>query len=142
MTSGEHRVFEARMSALPDTATFVEGFCSLHGIAGADVLRLTLIVEELFTNTVEHGCRGQHDASIHITLSADAGEVRLLYEDTAGPYDPLSRLSASATDLAVAPEQRPIGGLGIHLVRQLTRSARYVNEDGRNRLWLRLPRGN
>ena len=45
MTAGVHRVFNARMSAVPETAAFVESFCVLHRIARADVLRLTLIVE-------------------------------------------------------------------------------------------------
>lgn len=138
MTAGVYRVFNARMSALPETADFVESFCVLHRIARADVLRLTLIVEELFTNSVEHGYRGESDAPIHVTLSADIGEVELLYEDVASQYDPLSRLSGSPPDPGVALESRSIGGLGIGLVRQLTRSARYVYEDGRNRLWVRL----
>lgn len=140
MIAGESRVFKARMNALPETAAFVESFCSLHGIASADILRLTLIVEELFTNTVTHGYGKESDAPIHITLSADVGELALLYEDAASRYDPLARLSGSPSDLAAALDSRPIGGLGIHLVRQLTRSARYVHEDGRNRLWLRLIR--
>lgn len=127
------------MKTLPEAAAFVETFCNLHGIGRADILRLTLIVEELFTNTVEHGYRGESDAPIHITLSAGIGELGLLYEDAASRYDPLSRLSAQS-DLAAAVDSRPIGGLGIHLVRQLSRSARYVHEGGRNRLWLRLPR--
>lgn len=113
MTAGVHRVFKAQMSALPEAEAFVESFCSLHGIACADVLRLTVIVEELFTNTVEYGYRGESDAPIHLTLSADIGEVELLYEDAASQYDPLSRLSGSPSDLGVALESRPIGGLGI-----------------------------
>jgi serine/threonine-protein kinase RsbW len=138
MTAAEHRVFEARMLMLPETAAFVESFCALHGIGHADALRLTVIVEELFTNTVEHGYGAESDAPIRIALSVAVDEVAVFYEDAAPRYDPLVRLSARQSDLQAAVESRPIGGLGIELIRQLTESARYAHEDGRNRLWLRL----
>jgi len=138
MSVTEHRVFRARLSVLPETAAFVASFCRLHGIGRTDVLRLTLIVEELFTNTVEHGYGGDCDAPIHISLSADPAAVGLLYEDAAPPYDPLAPFFGLAASLADAVDSRPIGKLGVHLIRQLTEGARYVHEDGRNRLWLRL----
>jgi len=138
MTSSEHRVFRAQLSVLPETAAFVASFCDRHAIGRNDILRLTLIVEELFTNTVEHGYGGECDAPIHIALSADSGGVSLLFEDAAPPYDPLDPLSGLEANLAAALDSRPIGKLGLHLIRQLTKSARYVHEDGRNRLWLTL----
>ena len=140
MTSGEDRIFQARLAALPETAVFVQSFASAHGIDHDDALRLTLIVEELFTNAVTHGYGGDCDAAIRIALRADAGEVRLYYEDTAPRYDPLSRLSRSPVDVGARDDSQPIGGLGIPLVRQLTGSARYVYEDHCNRLWLTLRR--
>jgi serine/threonine-protein kinase RsbW len=138
MTAVEQRVFEARMVMLPETATFVESFCAFHGIGRADALRLTVIVEELFTNTVEHGYGGESDAPIRIVLSVAVDEVEVFYEDGAPRYDPLDRLSRTPLDLDATIDSRPVGGLGVQLVRQLTASARYVHADGFNRLWLRL----
>jgi serine/threonine-protein kinase RsbW len=141
MTARKARVFEARMQALPETAAYVESFCNRHGISRSDTLRLTLIVEELFSNTIEHGYRGESNSPIHITLSAGMDAIALLYEDAAPRYDPLSRLSGPAFDPAASVDSRPIGKVGIHLIRQLTEGARYAHEGGRNRLWLRLRRG-
>ncbi len=138
MTATEHRVFRARLGALPETAAFVAKFCNLHAIGPADVLRLTLVVEELFTNTVQHGYGGECDAPIHIGLSAGAGAVGLLFEDAAPRYDPLSPLAGVAANLDAAIDSRPIGKLGIHLIRQLSEGARYAHEAGRNLLWLQL----
>jgi len=126
------------MAALPDATVFVERFCNLHRIGRPDLLRLTLIVEELFTNTITHGYRGDSDAPIYISLCPDGNAVGLLYEDAAPPYDPLSRLSGPAAGLTASLDTRPVGKLGVHLVRQLTEGASYAHEDGRNRLWLRL----
>ena len=141
MTASEHRVFRARFSVLPETAAFVANFCKLHPTGHDDVLRLTLIVEELFTNTVEHGYSGECDAPIHIALSVEDGAIGLFFEDAAPQYDPLSALAGPAANLDAAIDSRPIGKLGAHLIRQLTEGARYAHQNGCNRLWLRLRHG-
>ena len=125
---------------LPATAAFVASFCARHGIARNDALRLTLIVEELFTNSVAHGYGGECDAPIDVALSVDAGVVTLVYEDAAPSFDPLSRPPVPPAELAASVESRPVGGLGIHLVKQLVASAHYAREDGRNRLRLGIRR--
>jgi serine/threonine-protein kinase RsbW len=134
----ERRAFAARLTALPATAAFVDAFCAGNGLGSDDALRLTLIVEELFTNSVVHGYGGECDAPIEVALTAAAGEIALLYEDAARPYDPLSRFAAAPGHLHGTVESRPAGGLGIHLVRELVAGARYAREEGRNRLWLRM----
>ena len=138
MDGGEERSFAAQLARLPDTAAFVETFCQRHGVGHADALRLTLVVEELFTNSVVHGYRGDSDAPIRLVLAKDNDAVALLYEDCAPPYDPLSRSPEAATDPDATLGSRAIGGLGTLLVTQLAASARYARENGCNRLWLRL----
>lgn len=136
----EEREFTAQLRALPETASFVGAFCSRHGIDSPDALRLTLVIEELFTNTVEHGYHGDSNALIRVSLALDGNAVTLLYEDRAPPHDPLSRLPEAAVDVDATLGSRPIGGLGMFLVTQLVESARYAREDGCNRLWLKLAR--
>ena len=138
MPTGETRTFAAHYAMLPLATGFVEGYCAEHAISRTDALRLTLIVEELFTNSVTHGYRGPSDLPIRIGLSASNGEIALLYEDAAPPYDPLSRLTEADSAVDGDPASRPIGGLGIHLIGRLAARAHYVYEDGFNRLWLRL----
>ena len=135
---GERRVFAARLSALPATAAFIEAFFARNGLGSADALRLSLVVEELFTNSVMHGYGGECDAPVEVALAAAAGEIALLYEDAARPYDPLARFAAAPDHLLGTVESRPTGGLGVHLVRELVASARYAREADRNRLWLRM----
>jgi serine/threonine-protein kinase RsbW len=124
---------------LSDTAAFAQAFCDRHGIVRNDAMRLTLIIEELFTNTVQHGYRGESDAPISIVLSLTSGGVAILYEDSAPHYDPLARLSGSPASMSRPVESRPIGGLGVYLVGQLAERSRYVYENGFNRLWLTMP---
>jgi len=55
------------------------------------------------------------------------------FVDDAPPFDPLA---FSTPDLDVAGEERPIGGLGIHIVRSLVDQAHYHRDAGRNHLYL------
>lgn len=128
----------ARMAEWPVAEEFIESFCIRHAIARATMLRLMLMVEELFTNAVEHAHDGGADAPIRLGLECSAGEVTLFYEEAAPPFDVLARTRENPPDFDLPADQRPVGGLGIHLVDQLADSARYAREDGCNRLWLTL----
>ena len=136
---GEDRTFPARLAALADTAAFVQEYCERHAVERTAALRLTLIVEELFTNTVRHGYRREGDMPIRIALARAESAVALLYEDAAPRHDPLAGADGAPPDLAAPVESRPVGGLGVRLVGELAAGARYAYEQGRNRLWLSVP---
>jgi serine/threonine-protein kinase RsbW len=57
----------------------------------------------------------------------------LLVSDDGPEFDPLA---AEAPDTTLAVEDRPIGGLGIELVKRLMDEVRYERSGGRNRLRL------
>ena len=81
-------MFLARLAELRRIGTFVEGYCADAGLARERCLRLNLVLEELFINTVNHGHRGDCDAPIWIQLDAQPQAVQLTYEDTAPPFNP------------------------------------------------------
>jgi serine/threonine-protein kinase RsbW len=141
MTADPQRSFQARMDCLPLATAFVEAFCELQGIDHADALRLTLVVEELFTNTVHHGHAGDCEAPVGIALAADGSFLTLRYEDSAPPFDPLQHLDRVAPDWDAAVEERRIGGLGLHLLAQMAHRLDYSFTDGRNRVHLVLKLG-
>ncbi len=142
MDSGNDRVFPARLAALSDIVTFVQQFCEANAIGRSPALRLRLVLEELFTNTVRHGHRGDCDASVRIALAVLEGYVTVEYEDSAPGYDPLSRMTTLASDEMASLEGPPAEGLGSYLVGKSLYGARYAYEDGHNRLWLALPGSN
>ena len=90
-----------------------------------------LVVEELLTNTLKYGYddSDEHPLRVHFGLGPPA---TLRIEDDGHPFDPTAQAPAVALDAAV--EDRPIGGLGLHMVRALTASLRYARHDGINRL--------
>lgn len=140
MTVGSQRDFRASMQCLPDAAAFIESFCRDQGISANDMLRLTLVIEEIFTNAVRHGHGGDSDAPIRLRLNASPGEIDVVYEDTAPAFDPTARVDQSGAELESDLDKSRVGGLGVVLVKQMARSFKYTRERGLNRLRLVLPR--
>ena len=136
MTTDDLRTWPARMASVTEATAFVESFCEARSLARADALRLVLVVEELFTNTVAHGHGGDCDAPVRIGLGATAGHVELCYEDSAPPFDPVEHLASAATALDVVAADRRVGGAGLALVLGMATHVRYVREEDVNRLRL------
>ena len=134
----EHQAFAARHASLAASSAFAEAVCKRHGLDESLALRLTLVLEELLTNTIEHGFGGDSDAPVHVSLRLDGTRITLLYEDAAPPFNPLVDDMRQASAIDDPLEQRPVGGLGLRLIEGFTRDARYAYADGRNRLWLTL----
>ena len=129
--------FPARGSELRRIGTFLNDFCTRQGVGREHCLRINLVVEELFTNTVRHGHRGDSDAPVWLSVDAESNEVHIVYEDTAPPFNPYA-LFASAPDTTLS--LRRIGGLGVLLTRELASTRDYAYLFGRNRIRLTLKR--
>jgi anti-sigma regulatory factor (Ser/Thr protein kinase) len=91
------------------------------------------VAEEVLTNVANHG-----DAvaarEARIGLSLGFGEVSLQFTDEGRPFDPLA---APPPDLEAPAAERPIGGLGIHLVRSLVDAIAYARVGSQNVLTVR-----
>jgi len=125
-------MFNSRLSDLKKARAFLESFCAGAGIEKQAGLRLNLVVEELFLNTVKHGHRGGSDAPVWITLSTEPDGIRLTYEDHAAPFNPFA---PGARELLEAlSETRREGGLGVLLAHSLTQRSEYAYLYGRNRI--------
>lgn len=129
-------MFLARLDALRGIAESVERFCVREGVARASSLRLNLVLEELFVNTVRHGYRGECDEPVWITLETKPEAVQATYEDTGPPFNPYARLPADAG----AGTGHRVGGLGVLLTHELAASRDYAYIFGRNRIRLALAR--
>ena len=123
-------MFLARRTELRRIGSFVEQFCTETAVPRERCLRLNVVLEELFVNTVTHGHGADTDAPIWITLEPKAPGVQVTYEDTAPPFNPLAH----------RPQRGKVGGLGVLLTRELSASREYAYLFGRNRLRLALER--
>ena len=93
------------------------------------VFKLNLVLEELGVNIVNYsGATGD----IEISLASDAERVTVEISDDGLPFNPL--LDQETPDISAPLGDRPIGGLGIHLVRTMMDEMWYSREDGKNKL--------
>lgn len=127
--------FCARRSDLARLKSFLEAFCAEEGVPRERCLRLNVVLEELFVNTIKHGKRGDGEARVWVSLDADADQLRLVYEDAAPPFNPYAWLASGSPDATGAFKP---GGLGVLLTRELSATRDYAYIFGRNRIRLRV----
>jgi len=128
----ESGCFPARLSALPHVLAYARKMCDGSNMSPVAILRIELAIEELFTNTVRHGYGADSDALVWLQMIIAPGSLYLVYQDAAPEYDPLKHVA----QISARAGTRPVGGLGIHLVRELATDIAYRRSDDRNILTL------
>ena len=123
-------IFPAKMSEVPAVTAFTARACRAASLPQDACLRLTLLVEELFTNTVAHGHGQDSEAPVRLVFDVAPGRVGLLYEDTGPAHNPFA--AVARPDDTAEVEERPVGGLGLVLIAALASEVQYRREDGKN----------
>src|SRR5260370_31030844 len=122
--------FPARMDSMAEIRTFVEDAGTTAGIGREDCLKVLLIVEELFTNTVTHGYREESESPVWIAFDPCDTGFTLRYADAAPPHNPFG--AYRPMDTAVLIAQQPLGGLGLKLITSLATCAGYSRQRARH----------
>jgi len=126
------------LTALPSLQERVRDFLQHRAVPTEVSYNVRLAVEEILTNTIKFGYPDALPHEIAVSLMLTPGEVILVIEDDARAFDPQT---PPKPDLTLPVEQRPIGGLGLHLVRSLSSSMTYRRQDDKNILEVRFRRG-
>lgn len=131
-------MFAAKLELLGSITGFLERCAQQLGMSNDALLRLNLVAEELFVNSVRHGHGGDSESPVWIGLRRVGQMLELAFEDLAPPFNPYP-CEAEATRKLEAPlEDRPVGGLGVLLTRELSLSQDYAFLHGRNCVRLRM----
>ena len=93
----------------------------------------TLALEELVTNSIKYGYDDQDEHVIQVQVELALEGVTIVVEDDGHPFNPLEQVEP---DMNLPLDQRPIGGLGLHLLRKLSDRMDYAWQNGRNRVTL------
>jgi len=94
---------------------------------------INLLIEELYSNSIYYG--KAEKLKVTITLELDSELLSITYKDNGMPYDPLVESESPNIELGV--EERQIGGLGIHFVKNLTDTQYYKRDENCNILSLK-----
>jgi anti-sigma regulatory factor (Ser/Thr protein kinase) len=131
--------FRGRLPDFPEVRVWAEAFAAAVGADRPATLRLVLVLEELFTNTVVHGYSAGTEGPIWITLAYGPGVIEVTYEDAGPPFNPFATRQAPRVD--PRPSGELAGGLGLALVRGLSTASGYARVGERNRVMLDVPIG-
>ena len=124
---------ETKLDEMERLASAVEDFGRDDDWPADLTYQVNLALEELWLNVVNHG----HDSGLHeveIELTSEAEALTIEITDDGKPFDPLQ--DAPKPSVNAPLDDRPIGGLGVYLVRTLMDEMEYKREDGKNRLTL------
>ena len=117
--------FQRDFSALTGILEFTEGYFRDHHLNATHLERVNFAIEELFTNMVKYNTEGQYPIRIDLQ-TADGSLVVRISDVEVEPFDPTE---APDADTGQSAEERPIGKLGLHLVRRMVDGIAYQYEN-------------
>lgn len=117
----------------------IEAFAESTALSESVAFKLTLALDELVTNAIEHGFAGIAAPEIRVRIRIDDGCVFVQLRDNGIAFDPFAGAPEPQLDLPLA--ERPVGGLGVHLVRNLIEQVSYRRDNGFNRIDMTLRPG-
>jgi serine/threonine-protein kinase RsbW len=132
---GESLTIEVKNTcdAIAPAAERAEAWLEAYDPSPKALYLVPLAIEEIVTNCIHYGYDDAGEHTIVITLSVADQTLTLTVVDDGHAFDPMAR---ETPDLTAPAEERPIGGLGIHLLRNLSDGMAYERRDGMNRLTL------
>ena len=119
--------------ALAPVLRAVEGILRSRDVPAATLHDCVLVLEELLANVLMHAYGGHRGHLAHVGIRVSPGEIAIRIEDTGPPFNPLA---APEPDLEAPVAERPVGKLGLVLVRRLVDRWEYARDGATNVLTL------
>ena len=125
---------KSNLSELDALCQKLEKFGQSMGLSQKCIFEANLALDELFTNIISYGFDDKTEHTIRITIFLQNDELVFNIEDDGIPFNPTE---AESPDLECTIEECRIGGLGIHLAKNLMDEVCYQRCNDKNILTLR-----
>lgn len=121
-----------RIDEIAKLAPFIDELSEQLNLSSEVSFNLNLVVEEAITNVIMYAYPNDNDKPIELMVSTTDDGLRLMLRltDKGIPFDPTKE--APEADVTSDVEDRPIGGLGIFLIKQMMDNVNYKYENGCN----------
>jgi len=129
-----HLTLPNDINTIPQLSEFIDMNCEELGVDMIETMNINLALEEAVVNVMSYAYPEGTEGEVDIELAADKEEMVFTITDSGTPFDPTQK---EEVDTTLSAEERPIGGLGIHLVRKLMDSISYQYIDNKNVLTLK-----
>lgn len=117
------------INELNNVNSYIKSLTEQLHLESSVVHNIRLAVEEAVVNIIDYAYPSGSEGLIHIKAMYNKDSLKLVFTDTGAAFDPTETAKADTT---LSVEDRPIGGLGIFLVRELMDSINYERSEGKN----------
>jgi serine/threonine-protein kinase RsbW len=122
------------LSDLEKLHSFLEEIRKRLSVSKKCLFETNLALEEVFSNVLSYGFNNHTDHFVKITVTAAQNVLNIRVEDDGKPFNPLE---AMAPTLQYDIDKCPLGGLGIHLIKNLMDDIHYKRYRNRNVLTMK-----
>ena len=129
-----HLTLPNDINTIPQLSEFIDMNCEELGVDMVDTMNINLALEEAVVNVMSYAYPEGTEGQVDIEMIADGDNMIFTITDSGTPFDPTQK---EEVDTTLSAEERPIGGLGIHLVRKLMDDISYQYVDNKNVLTLK-----
>ena len=128
----QHRlVVPGHVGQLPVLTRFLQEFWWAARLPAGQALPFEIALEEVFMNVVMHGSPAGMTPRVEVSLSLSGSALEMTVEDDGPEFDPLT---VPPPDVTASLQERPVGKLGVFLVRQMMDAVSYQRVGSRNQL--------
>lgn len=120
-----------KLEEIEKVATFIEGIGAELHLSGSLVASINLAIEEAIVNVIMYAYPKTEVNDISLTVECKNDELMFILTDKGVPFDPTE---AEEVDISKSLDQRPVGGLGIFLVRKIMGEVSYQRINDKNQL--------
>ncbi|MBR3629133.1 MAG: ATP-binding protein [Oscillospiraceae bacterium] len=121
---------DATIENLDPVIAFLDDIMEQHDVPMKAKIQLDVAAEEIYVNIAHYAYpKGPGTARIEVELPEDNSQILIRFIDKGQPYNPLEKADP---DITLSAEERPIGGLGIYMVKKSMDDVSYAYEDGCN----------
>lgn len=124
-----HLILHNDISQIPQLAEFVEAIASEAKLEQGLAMSLNLGLEEAVSNVILYAYPEGADALVDVEAVIWKDRLDFVITDSGVPFDPTA---VSDPDLSLDVSERPVGGLGIYLVKSIMDQVSYTRENGKN----------
>ena len=122
-------VMRNNIADITQMAEFVETLCEEYHLPKDATFNLNLALEEAVSNVMKYAYPDNEEHEILLTVNKENNNIIFELSDTGKAFDPTKVRDA---DVTISAEERPIGGLGIFIIRKIMKSVEYKRERDRN----------
>lgn len=126
-----HLVLHNDIQQIPQLASFVETIAQEKHLTQSLAMGINLALEEAVSNVILYAYPKETDGLVDVEAILRKDSLEFIIVDSGVPFDPTA---APEINTSLPAEERSIGGLGIHLVRELMDSVCYERKDEKNYL--------